>query len=353
MITVNTQDTSYEIELDDKLREDLGQRVSRIWTARKVMIITDHHVGPLYLDEVSQQLRDAGFTVATTTVNAGEGAKSIAVAEKILTRMTELGFTRSDGVFALGGGVVTDLSGVIASLYMRGIGLIQMPTSLLAQVDASIGGKTALNLAGIKNVIGSFYQPDLVLVDPSTLATMPARDYAAGYAEVIKMSLLAGGEFAEMTGAITSLADVREHQMPLIEASILFKKKIVEEDVFDHGQRQTLNFGHTFGHAIELLSDGELRHGEAIGIGMVTMSDRFERDGYTEAGTTEAIVQRLQAVKLPVFSQLFSHPDFLSSLTHDKKQRGQQIDLIGLAKVGEPVMLQKTMAKLPEFIEGM
>lgn len=353
MITVNTQDTSYDIDLDDTLRADLGQRVSRVWTPRKIMIITDHHVGPLYLEEVSHQLRDAGFTVATTTVNAGEGAKSMTVAEKILTRMTEVGFTRSDGVFALGGGVVTDLSGVIASLYMRGIGLIQMPTSLLAQVDASIGGKTALNLAGIKNVIGSFYQPDLVLVDPSTLASMPARDYAAGYAEVIKMSLLAGGEFADMTGAITSLADVREHQMPLIEASILFKKQIVEDDVFDHGKRQILNFGHTFGHAIELLSDGELRHGEAIGIGMVTMSDRFERDGYTVAGTTEAIVQRLQAVNLPVFSQLFSHPDFLASLMHDKKQRGEQIDLIGLAKVGEPVMLKKTMTHLPEFIEGM
>lgn len=352
MITVNTQDKSYNIVLDDTIREDLGDRVSQVWSPRKVMIITDHHVAPLYLDEVSTSLRDAGFTVTATTVNAGEGAKSLTVAEKILTRMTELGFTRGDGVFALGGGVITDLSGVIASIYMRGISLIQMPTSLLAQVDASIGGKTALNLAGIKNVIGSFYQPDLVLVDPSVLVTMPGRDYVAGYAEVIKMSLLAGGKFAQLTEAITSIADVREHQDVLIEASIRFKKQVVEGDVFDNGQRQILNFGHTFGHAIELLSQGKLRHGEAIAIGMVTMSDRFERDGYTEGGTTEAIVQRLQAVKLPVFSQLFSHPEFFEAVTHDKKQRGDQIDLIGLAKIGEPVMLKKTMAHLPDFIEG-
>lgn len=353
MITVNTHEKSYNIVLDDTLRETLGEYVSQVWAPRQVMIITDHHVAPLYLDEVSKRLREAGFTVTATTVQAGEGAKSLAVAEKILTRMTDLGFTRTDGVFALGGGVITDLAGVIASLYMRGIGLVQMPTSLLAQVDASIGGKTALNLAGIKNVIGSFYQPDLVLVDPSVLTTVPDRDYASGYAEVIKMSLLAGGRFAQMTAAVRSLAEVREHQIELIEASINFKKQVVEADVFDKGQRQILNFGHTFGHAIELLSDEKLRHGEAIAIGMVTMSDRFERDGYTAAGTTEAIVQRLQVVNLPVFSQLFSHPAFLTTLTHDKKQHGDQIDLIGLSKIGEPVMLKKTMAHLPDFIEGI
>lgn len=352
MISVNTQDTNYEIVLDDTLRDSLGEHVRNVWSTRKIMIITDHHVAPLYLDQVSHSLREAGFTVTATTVSAGEGAKSFSVAEKILTRMTELGFTRSDGVFALGGGVITDLAGVIASLYMRGVSLIQMPTSFLAQVDASIGGKTALNLAGIKNVVGTFYQPELVLIDPSVLVTMTARDYAAGYAEVIKMSLLAGGKFAKLTERMTSLDDVRVHQKVLIEASIRFKKQVVESDVFDHGQRQILNFGHTFGHAIELLSGGKLRHGEAIAIGMVTMSDRFERDGYTEVGTTDAIVQRLQAVKLPVFSELMSHPEFFETVTHDKKQRGDQIDLIGLSKIGEPIMLQKTMAHLPDFIEG-
>ncbi|MCW0953839.1 3-dehydroquinate synthase [Weissella ceti] len=353
MIIVNTQDKSYEILLENGLREHLGEKVAEVWSPRQIMIITDHHVAPLYLDEVSKSLRDAGFTVTATTVTAGEGAKSMTVAEKILVRMTELGFTRTDGVFALGGGVVTDLAGVIASLYMRGVSLIQMPTSLLAQVDASIGGKTALNLAGIKNVVGTFYQPDLVLIDPTVLTTMTTRDYAAGYAEIIKMSVLAGGVFADMTEAIKSLDDVREHQMPLIDASIRFKKQIVESDVFDNGQRQILNFGHTFGHAIELLSNGKLRHGEAIAIGMVTMSDRFERDGYTEVGTTDALVKRIQAVNLPVFSELFNHPDFTETLRHDKKHRGQQIELIGLKKIGEPVLLKKTMDHLSDFIEGI
>jgi len=353
MITVETQNQQYDIHITDKIRENIGDYVNAIWTPRKVMIITDNHVGPLYLDEISAKLREAGYTVASTTVKAGEGAKSLAVAEKILCRMSDLGFTRSDGVFALGGGVITDLSGVIASLYMRGIELIQMPTSLLAQVDASIGGKTALNLAGIKNVIGTFYQPKLVLIDPTVLKTLTSRDLAAGYAEVIKMSLLAGGKFAKLTEDIQSLDDVRKNIKILIEDSILFKKSVVEADVYDQGQRQILNFGHTFGHAIELLSNGDLRHGEAISIGMVTMSDRFERDGYTEAGTTDAIVKRLQAVGLPVFSTLFYHPDFLKTLTHDKKQRGTTIDLIGLAKIGKPEMLQKQTANLPEFIEGI
>ncbi|WP_072152592.1 3-dehydroquinate synthase [Weissella viridescens] len=352
MIDVNVKEHPYQIDLENGGSNAIGTKVSQLWSPRKVIVISDMNVADIYLKAVVKKLRDAGFTVSTAVVAPGEASKSIELVQTIVKQMSHDHFTRSDGVIALGGGVITDLAGMVASLYMRGIGLIQVPTSMTAQVDASIGGKTAVNLGEVKNVMGTFYQPDFVLVDPAFLTTLSDRDLVEGYAESVKMSLLAGGDFAELTGSIQSVADLKGKLVPVIEASLNYKRDIVVQDEFDHNQRQILNFGHTFGHAIELMAHGDLRHGEAISIGMVAITDRLERDGYTKAGVSDQITSRLLAVGLPVFSEYIGQDEFFDLVKRDKKRTDDRINFIGLAQVGEPIIVKKDVRKLEAFVKG-
>ncbi|WEV55100.1 3-dehydroquinate synthase [Leuconostocaceae bacterium ESL0723] len=351
-VPVELTNKTYEVKIDQGISQHLGDEVAQVWSPRKVALITDSNVGPLYLDQTQRQLAAAGFEVLPLTVPAGEGSKSFATAGDLIGRLASAGFTRQDGVIALGGGVVGDLSGVVASLYMRGIAFIQIATSLTAQVDSSVGGKTAVNLGDTKNIAGSFYQPDLVLVDSDYLKTLSDRDLVEGYGEVVKTSALDGPEFFALTGEIKSPADIRRQAVELSTRSIAYKARIVMADEKESGQRQFLNFGHTFGHAIELLAHGKLRHGEAIAIGMVTISERFERDGITPVGITVALKDRLTAVGLPTDSDLIGTPEFFQHLVNDKKNRGGVLNLVALAAIGEPVIVKKPIEDMPAFVNG-
>lgn len=352
MVKVNLKNHPYSVDIEMGGSNTIGEKVSKIWSSRQILIISDTNVAKLYLKPIVMNLRNVGFTVSTAVVPAGEQSKSIEMVQTIIKQMSQDKFTRFDGVIAFGGGVVTDLAGLVASLYMRGIGLIQVPTSMTAQVDASVGGKTAVNLGDVKNAMGTFYQPDYVLVDPALLQSLSDRDLVEGYAETVKMSLLAGGDFAALTGQITDVAHLKEQVVPLIEQSITYKRDIVEQDEYDEGQRQVLNFGHTFGHAIELMSEGALRHGEAVAIGMVAITDRLERDGYTQAGVSDEILNRLLPVGLPVFSAEIGEGEFFELLLHDKKRSDDRINFIGLAKIGEPIVVKKDIRKLESFVKG-
>lgn len=352
MIKVNLKNHPYSVDIEMGGSNTIGEKVSQIWSSRQILIISDTNVAKPYLKPIVMNLRNVGFTVSTAVVPAGEQSKSIEMVQTIIKQMSRDKFTRFDGVIAFGGGVVTDLAGLVASLYMRGIGLIQVPTSMTAQVDASVGGKTAVNLGDVKNAMGTFYQPDYVLVDPALLQSLSDRDLVEGYAETVKMSLLAGGDFATLTGQITDVAHLKEQLVPLIEQSITYKRDIVEQDEYDEGQRQVLNFGHTFGHAIELMSEGALRHGEAVSIGMVAITDRLERDGYTQAGVSDEILNRLLPVGLPVFSAEIGDDEFFELLLHDKKRSDDRINFIGLAKIGEPIVVKKDIRKLESFVKG-
>ncbi|MBM7617171.1 3-dehydroquinate synthase [Weissella uvarum] len=352
MIEVNTKNHPYQVDLEFGGSNQVGQKVAQVWSPRQIVVISDMNVAELYLKPVVKQLRDAGFTVSTAVVAAGEDSKNLDLVQTIIKQMSNDHFTRYDGVIGLGGGVITDLAGVVASLYMRGISLIQIPTSMTAQVDASVGGKTAVNLGEVKNVIGTFYQPDYVLVDPALLTSLDDRDLVEGYAESIKMSLLAGGDFATLTGQVNSVDDLKNKVVPIIEASIQYKRDVVVEDEYDEGRRQVLNFGHTFGHAIELMAHGELRHGEAVAIGMVAITDRLTRDGYTQAGVSDEIINRLLPVGLPVFSEYIGEGDFFDLVLRDKKRSDDRINFIGLAKVGEPIIVKKDVRKLEAFVKG-
>lgn len=352
MIHVKLASKAYDVVIACGVRHQVGERLATIWQPRQVMIVTDQNVGPLYLADVSASLAQHGFTVHTTTVPAGETSKSLQMVEQIVGEMAAYGFTRQDAIVALGGGVVGDLTGVIASLYMRGIAFAQIATSLTAQVDASVGGKTAVNMATVKNIMGSFYQPDMVLIDPDFLQTLSDRDLVEGYAEVVKTSVLAGGDFWRLTGDIKTVGAIRERAETLITKSVLYKRDIVVADEKEGGVRKYLNFGHTLGHAIELMAHGELRHGEAVAIGMVAISERFEKAGITESGITALLRDRLVAVGLPVTSPLIGQAAFYDHLKNDKKNAAGTLQLVAISVPGQPTIVQKDLADMPAFVES-
>jgi 3-dehydroquinate synthase len=349
---VTLKDKAYEVVISDGLRAGLGKRVRDLWTPRKVLVVTDENVGTLYLNEVVAALSEKQFTLYEKIVPAGESSKSFTMTTSAIEQMANAGFTRGDAVIALGGGVVGDLAGVIASLYMRGISFMQIPTSLTAMVDASVGGKTAVNLGDIKNIAGTFYQPDGVLIDPSFLQTLPDRDLIEGYAEVVKTSALAGGAFFEQTGQIGSAADIRTKADDLIRQSVAYKAQIVMSDERESGQRKVLNFGHTFGHAIELLAHGELRHGEAVAIGMATISQRFETLNQSTPAVTAALVARLEVVGLPTHSKMLGTPEFYRHLVNDKKNMSGTLQLVALPEIGRPTIVPMPLTDVAEFVNS-
>jgi 3-dehydroquinate synthase len=342
----------YPIFIERGVLQQLGSLLTGIWSPRKIAVVSDHHVAPLYQERIVRQLEAAGFRTATFQVPSGESSKSWETAVQLYRSLTNNQFTRSDGVLALGGGVVGDLAGFIASTYMRGIAYIQVPTSLLAQVDSSVGGKTAINLDTAKNIVGTFHQPDAVFIDPDTLQTLPQRYICEGYAEIVKMSALEGGAFWQMTGEVHRPEDIVTQAEPLIHQSIAYKTKIVCKDEKESGLRQILNFGHTIGHAIELLSEGALAHGEAISIGMVQITQCFANYGLTKHGTLDGLVQRLQQTGLPLKSSLMSTADVYRQITNDKKNHGGRLTLVYLEAPGRPAMHSIPISQAELFLTG-
>lgn len=350
VVHVSFDKKAYDVKISNDLHQKIGSEVRSVWSSRKVALLTDSHVGPLYLNDTQKQLEQAGFNVVPLQVPAGEQSKSLTVVGQVISQLADEGFTREDGLIALGGGVIGDLGGVVASLYMRGIAFIQIATSLTAQVDSSVGGKTAVNLDHTKNIAGTFYQPDLVLVDSTYLKTLTDRDLVEGYGEVVKTAILDSREFFDFTGKIRSINDIRENAQELSKRSISYKAKIVMADEKEAAQRQYLNFGHTIGHAIELLAHGELRHGEAVAIGMVAITNRMVRDGIAPSDMASELKDRLETVGLPTASKLIGTPDFFDRLINDKKNHGGLLHLVGLEGVGKPILMVKKIDDMPTFI---
>ena len=266
---------------------------------------------------------------------AGEGSKSIKTFEQLLGIMLENGFTRKDAVIAAGGGVVGDLSGFTASCYMRGISFYNFPTSLLSQVDSSVGGKTAVNLNGIKNIVGTFYQPDMVLIDPNTLKTLPQREFAAGMAEVIKMAACLDKEFFEYLEQV----DFKENIDTIIKRAIENKIKIVSRDEKESGLRKVLNFGHTIGHGIEVTTD--LNHGESIALGMLPMCSGDVR---------ERIINLMKKAELPTGAKINAH-DAAKAAAHDKKAEKDYIGTVTVNEIGSFTFGKATPDELEKLIK--
>lgn len=350
IVEVKLPDHSYNVEIETGILNCTGQLVSSVWQQRKIALISDSNVAPLYQQQVADSLEAVGFTVHNYQFPAGEASKSLTVLADLTRDMAADGFNRDDGVVALGGGVTGDLAGFVAASYMRGISLIQIPTSLLAQVDSSVGGKTAVDLDTTKNIIGAFHQPDLVIIDPNTLQTLDRRDLVEGYGEIVKESALTDGQLWDLVKKIQSPEDIIENAEELSELSIQYKADVVMADEKEGGLRQVLNFGHTIGHAVEALADGDLRHGEAVSIGMVAISRIFEEKGLTQAGVTDKLIDRLDAVGLPLTSPLLDDDAVFDKIKNDKKNRNGHLNLIYLHQIGGPAIKSIPSDEIRDFL---
>lgn len=285
---------------------------------RKVLIVTDSGVPKEYSEVIAKQCK---FSVIKT-VPAGEKSKNLAFFEELCCELLINGFTRSDCVVAVGGGVVGDLAGFVASSFMRGIDFYNVPTTVLSQVDSSVGGKTAVNFKGIKNIIGTFYQPNAIIIDPNTLSTLSPRHFSNGLAESVKMAAC----FDEKLFELFENRNARECIDEIISASVKIKAKVIEKDETEKGIRRVLNFGHTFGHAIESAKGlEELYHGECIGIGMLPMCSDDIR---------ERLISIFKKLDLP-YEYSGNFDELIFAVTHDKKFFGENIEVITLSKIGK------------------
>ncbi|WP_019909978.1 3-dehydroquinate synthase [Paenibacillus sp. HW567] len=322
-ITVSLGERSYPIHIGSGLLREIGGRcVEAGFPLRSpILVVSDSEVGPRYLPMVEASLRERGYTVVSHVIPAGEASKSLAVYEEVITTAIQAGLDRSSAVLALGGGVVGDLAGFVAASYMRGIGFIQMPTTILAH-DSSVGGKVAVNHPLAKNMIGAFYQPAMVLYDLDTLSTLPPRQVASGLAEVVKHGLILDREFAYWCrGHASELLALNPEALGFaLERGCAIKAAVVGNDEREHGQRAILNLGHTIGHAIEAVGGyGVFLHGEAIAIGMAGSALLAAKLGRDQA-IYEDTVSMLSALSLPVrLPAQYSEDELMEAMMHDKK----------------------------------
>ena len=306
----------YGINIGKGLLSDAGSYFN---LERKVFILTDSGVPSKYSEAILSQCKDGRIF----TVSEGEGSKSIATLNDVLSAMCEFNMTRQDALVAVGGGVVGDLAGFAASIYMRGIDFYNVPTTSLSMIDSSIGGKTAVNLGGIKNVVGSFYQPRAVLIDTDTLSTLSERQIASGLAEAVKMAITMDEKlFLDIENA--KKEEIYESLDNIIARSLMIKKAVVEKDEREVGLRKVLNFGHTLGHGIEATSDGKLYHGECVSLGMIPMCQKDVR---------ERLVGVLSRLGLP--TSFDGNADAaLDLVVHDKKCKGGKVSAIYVDRIG-------------------
>lgn len=334
IIPVNTSNESYDIVLERGALLKAGEYLN---LNRKALIVTDDGVPSVYSETISNQCKDA----IVVTLPQGEKTKSFDSFKFLLSKMVENNFTRSDCVIAVGGGVIGDLSGFVASSYMRGVDFYNIPTTLLSQVDSSIGGKVAIDFDGYKNIVGAFYQPKKVIIDFDVLSTLPKRQISNGLAESLKMSLTSDAKLFELI----ETKDVKENIEKIIEASLLIKKSVVEEDEKETGLRKILNFGHTVAHGIE--SDSNLSqwyHGECVAVGMLPMCSREVRN---------RVIPVLEKLNLPTKIP-FDVQNVINAMSHDKKMSGDSITVVTVEKIGqykmENIPFEKLSLKMKEVL---
>lgn len=336
----------YDIFIERGIIENCGEYVRKLSNAQKVTVITDTNVAPLYQWKVLNSLVKEGFQVTTHTFKAGEESKTLATIAEMYETLADFKMTRKDIVLALGGGVTGDMAGFAAATYLRGIDFIQVPTSLLAQVDSSVGGKTGVDLPHGKNLVGAFHQPIAVLIDPDTLNTLPDAYICDGMAEVIKYGCIKDAEFFENLENENAL----DHIEDVIEKCVSIKRDVVSRDERESGERMLLNFGHTLGHSIEKIYDFKgISHGMAVAIGMVLISRAGEKQGVTEIGTTDKIIALCKKYGLPT-SDKATFAEMAESAKGDKKTAGGSINLVMLNKIGDSYTRKLELDKLEEFI---
>lgn len=337
--------TEYAILIGRGLLAQAGEEIAKRIRPCKAAVITDTTVEKLYAEQVEKSLAEAGFSICRFAFPAGEGSKHIGTLSEILEFLAEEEVTRQDIIVALGGGVTGDMAGFAAAVYQRGIRFVQVPTTFLAAVDSSVGGKTAIDLKAGKNMAGAFYQPHLVLCDVDTLDTLPEETFADGIAETLKYGVIGDADLFEKTAS----GNFRNNLEEIIETCVKMKRDIVMEDEFDTGLRQLLNLGHTLGHAIEKKSGFTLTHGHAVAIGMHLIAKAAEEKGLAEAGLAEKIKVALENNNLPV-STIYTAEEITEGVLKDKKRRGGEISFVFPTKIGHCEIVKIPVDEVIELV---
>ena len=339
----------YEVHIGHGLLDKVGEYLLALHTPCQVMVLSDSTVAPLYLDRLCTSLRAAGYITMTSIVPAGEDSKSFAQFEQLMNEWSLAELHRNDLVLTLGGGVVGDLGGFSASAYLRGIPFVQIPTTLLAAVDSSVGGKTAINIAAGKNLVGAFYQPLAVICDVDLIATMSDERFADGVAESIKYGVLKQPAlFNRLSNK--ALVQTAEDLDEIVQKCVLHKNAVVSDDEFEKGTRQFLNLGHTFAHAIEYLSDFSITHGHAVAIGLAMMARAAAKKGWTQVDTAHRIEETLEKNHLPIHCT-YDANTMCDVCRRDKKASSDTITIVVPLAIGECVLRKVDYDTLLELIK--
>lgn len=342
-LRVNIPGREYDILCESGAIDRVGSLVRPVLRGKLAAIVTDSNVEPRYAARVARSLHLAGFQAAILEIPAGEASKCPEVLAEVWEQLMDVGLTRSDAIIALGGGVVGDLAGFAAATILRGVDFIQVPTTLLAQVDSSVGGKVAVDLRAGKNLAGAFYQPKMVIMDPDCLETLPDRVFSDGMAEVIKYGCIWDRALFDEIARLGSRAGIMEHIADIVLRCCDIKRQVVEQDELDTGLRMLLNFGHTLGHVYEKAYNYETyTHGEAVAAGMVKAAKLGAKLGVTPETAAAEIAAVLRKFSLPVEIEA-TREDYAETLTKDKKGDGADISFIALGSIGkaEAVKMKK------------
>jgi len=350
-LQINLLNNQYEILIKSGIINSIGEEISKIYEGNEIALITDENVDEFYGDIVKKSLEDNDFKVLKVVLNPGEGSKSIESLMKLYNELLDFKLNRGNLIIALGGGVIGDLAGFCAATLLRGIPFVQVPTSLLAQIDSSIGGKVAIDLPSGKNLIGNFYHPRAVYIDPQVLKTLEKRYVNDGLGEAIKYGLIKDKELFEKFESIESYEALFEYIEDIIYKCCSIKKQVVEQDEKDKGERMILNFGHTIGHAIEKLENYKgVSHGEAVAIGMYSIALRCEELNICKDGVANRIKSLLYKFNLPYDFQVKTREDIIDAISVDKKTIGDFINLILIEDIGKVFIHKVTHEELEKFI---
>lgn len=337
----------YDVKIGSGLLSNPGEHIPEEFNGRMLVIVSDDTVFSLYGEKLRDKLADCGHEVVTFVFPHGEQSKNFSKYGELLNVMCDRHVSRGDAVIALGGGVVGDLAGFAAATYQRGIGLIHMPTTLLAAVDSSVGGKTGIDLEGGKNQAGAFYQPSAVICDTDTLYTLPEEEYCNGCAEVIKYAVIGSSDMFE---EILHLS-VSEQYEDIIRKCVSMKNGFIEKDEYDLNYRMFLNFGHTIGHAVETCSNYSISHGKAVAIGMALITKAACLFGFCGNDTYNALIEMLKHYRLP-FDTSFDREMLSVAALTDKKRSGDKITLVIPERIGKCKLFEIPKDNFPKWLEA-
>jgi len=336
---VNLKEHSYPIYIEKNILKHANEKIKEIFKGKKIMIISDDQVYPLYGDDLTLNL-EKDFKVNHVVVPHGEKSKRFDMLPALYKACLDFKLTRTDLIIALGGGVIGDMAGFVASSYLRGVKLVQIPTSLLAQVDSSVGGKVAVDLPEGKNLVGAFYHPSMVLIDPCTLKTLDPHFISDGMGEVIKYGCIKDKKLFDQLNSYQNFEELYEFIDEIIYNCVNIKREVVEKDQFDFGDRLLLNFGHTYAHAIEQYYHYEkYSHGEAVGIGMYQITKLAESLDLTKTESSMQIKEILQKYNLPYECQVETK-NLIQAISLDKKNINNSLSVVLLKEIGDSYVYQ-------------